>query len=280
MTQRIAGSEAVQSKGWLQAHRWLLLRRASQLGILGLFLLGPLTGIWMIKGTLSASTTLGVLPLADPLAVLQSLAAGHVPAVTALVGALIVAVFYALIGGRVFCAWVCPVNILTDASAWLNRRLELKRNLNLSRSTRYWLLGLIILLAATTGSIVWEWLNPVTAVQRGLLFGIGLSWLAAAAVFVFDAFVLRHGWCGHLCPVGATYSLLGFFSLLRVKADGRKRCTDCMDCFAICPEPQVIRPALTDDERSSAVILSQNCLNCGRCIDVCPQNVFCFSKRF
>ncbi|WP_417914828.1 quinol dehydrogenase ferredoxin subunit NapH [Candidatus Electronema sp. JM] len=277
MKQRIAGREAVATKGWLRAHKWLLLRRISQLGILGLFLLGPLAGIWLIKGTLSASTVLGFLPLTDPLIFVQSLAARHLPETTAVFGFIAVLAIYSLLGGRTYCAWVCPVNLVTDAAAWTNRRLELKKNLSLSKATRWWLLGFIIILSALTGSIVWEAVNPVTALQRGLLFGMGLGWLLLAAIFIFDAFVLRHGWCGHLCPVGASYSLLGSIALLRVKAAGRDRCTDCMDCFTVCPEPQVIRPALKGD--ASPVILAHNCLNCGRCMDVCPQDVFCFSKR-
>ena len=32
------GKEAIEAKGWLKANKWLLLRRLSQLGILGLFL--------------------------------------------------------------------------------------------------------------------------------------------------------------------------------------------------------------------------------------------------
>uniref|UniRef100_UPI00405736AA quinol dehydrogenase ferredoxin subunit NapH n=1 Tax=Candidatus Electronema sp. TaxID=2698783 RepID=UPI00405736AA len=277
MKQRIAGREAVEKKGWLRAHKWLLLRRLSQFGILGLFLLGPLAGVWIISGTLSASTVLGFLPLTDPLLLIQSLVAGHLPETAAVFGFIAVLVIYSLLGGRTYCAWVCPVNLVTDAAAWTNRRLELKKNLNLSKATRWWLLGFIIALSAATGSIVWEAVNPVTALQRGLLFGMGLGWLLLAAIFVFDAFVLRHGWCGHLCPVGAAYSLLGFTAALRVKAAGRDRCTDCMDCFTVCPEPQVIRPALKGD--ASPVFLSHNCLNCGRCMDVCPQDVFCFSQR-
>ncbi|MCW5206015.1 quinol dehydrogenase ferredoxin subunit NapH [Desulfobulbus sp. F5] len=274
--KRTPGQEAIEKKGWLRANTWLLLRRASQLGILGMFLLGPLAGLWLIKGTLSASTAFGFLPLTDPLTVAQSLAAGHVPEAAALVGMLVVLAIYTVIGGRMYCAWVCPINLITDTAAWLNRRLEIKGNLNLSRSLRYWLLGMIIISAAITGSIIWEWFNPVTMLQRGLLFSMGFGWLLAAEIFILDAFVLRHGWCGHLCPVGAAYSLLGFTAALRVKAARRERCTDCTDCFAVCPEPQVIRPAL---KGSSDVILSHNCLNCGRCIDVCPQEVFVFSKR-
>lgn len=280
MTSRIAGREAVQKKGWLQAQKWLLLRRMSQLGLLFLFLLGPLAGIWIVTGSFSASMTLGVLPLTDPLALLQSFFAGHAIAGTALVGMLIVSVFYFLVGGRVYCSWACPVNMITDGAAWLNRRLDLKKNVSISRFIRYWLLGAILILAYFTGTIVWEWLNPVTIFQRGLLFGMGLGWVLVGAIFILDMFVVRRGWCGHICPVGALYSLLGFFSLLRVKAVRREACTDCMDCFAVCPEPQVIRPALKGDIGSSPVILSNNCINCGRCIDTCPYDVFQFSKRF
>lgn len=280
MSTRIAGREAMREKGWLRAQKWLLLRRLSQLGILLLFLLGPLAGIWIVKGSFSASMTLGILPLTDPLIIVQSFFAGHAIAVTALSGMLIVTVFYFLVGGRVYCSWACPINMITDAAAWLNRRLGLKKSITISRFVRYWLLGAVVLLAYLTGTIIWEWLNPVTIFQRGLLFGMGLGWVLVGAIFFLDIFVVRRGWCGHLCPVGALYSLLGFFSLLRVKAARREQCTDCMDCFAVCPEPQVIRPALKGDPRSSSLILSNNCINCGRCIDTCPHDVFQFSKRF
>ncbi len=279
MSKRIPGREAVRIKGWLATNKWLLLRRISQLGILGLFLAGPLAGIWIIKGTLSASMTLGFLPLTDPLLLLQSLVAGHAVTATAVVGALIMLVFYAVIGGRVFCAWVCPVNLLTDASAWLNQRAGLRQGITISRATRYWFMAMILVLAAVSGGIVWEQLNPVTVLQRGLLFGMGSGWLLLVAVFLFDAFVVRRGWCGHLCPVGAFYSLPGFASALRVKAVQREQCTNCMDCFTVCPEPQVIRPALKAEEGRSAVVLANNCFNCGRCIDICPHNVFRFSRR-
>lgn len=280
MISRVPGREAVQMKGWLQAQKWLLLRRISQLAILGLFLLGPLAGIWIVRGSFSSSTTLGFLPLTDPLIILQSFLAGHAVAAKALIGGLIVFAFYSMVGGRVYCSWACPVNLLTDAAAWLNRRLDLKKSLSMSRFTRYWLFAMILILASVTGSIVWEWLNPVTIFQRGLLFGMGLGWVLIAAILVLDVFITRRGWCGHLCPVGAFYSLLGFASILRVKAAQREQCTDCMDCFTVCPEPQVIRPALKGDEQSSTVIFSNNCINCGRCIDICPHNVFRFSKRY
>ena len=274
------GAESVEAHGWLHAHKWLLLRRASQLGILALFLVGPWLGLWIIKGNLSSSLLLGVLPLTDPYLLLQSVAAGQLPYKEGLLGGGIVLAFYLLLGGRLFCSWVCPVNIVTDAAAWLRRRLGIKGGRVPSEYTRYWLLGMTLVASALTGSIAWEWVNPVSMLHRGLIFGFGLSWGIVAAVFLYDLLMASRGWCGHVCPVGAFYGLLGKTALIRVTADKRSKCNDCMDCFAVCPEPQVIRPALKAVGQPHPVILDQDCTSCGRCIDVCSKQVFRLTTRF
>ncbi|MRR49556.1 MAG: 4Fe-4S binding protein, partial [Rhodocyclaceae bacterium] len=164
------------ARGWLARLRWLLLRRLSQLGILGLFLAGPWFGLWIVKGNLTSSLTLDVLPLTDPYVLLQSVLAGQSsiwPYSTALIGAAIVVAFYLLVGGRVFCAWVCPVNAVTDAAAWSRRRLGIKSGRAPDVRTRYWLLGGTLLAAFATGSLAWEWVNPVSILHRGLIFGLG-----------------------------------------------------------------------------------------------------------
>jgi len=268
-------------RGAVARNKWLLLRRVSQLGVLALFLIGPLAGIWVVKGTLASSLTLGVLPLTDPYMLLQSLTAGNVPASAAMVGAVIVLAFYALVGGRVYCSWVCPINIVTDASRWAAVRLGIPRGWQPKRTLRYWVLGMTLVASAATGVIVWELVNPITLLYRGLLYGVGLAWVAVLAVFLFDLFVSRRGWCGHVCPVGAFYGLAGSFALVRVNAANRGDCDDCMDCYAVCPEPHVITPALKGAENGAGpVIKSRDCSNCGRCIDVCDRKVFGFSHRF
>ena len=275
------GKEAVTTKGWLRASKWLILRRMSQFGILGLFLLGPLAGIWIVKGNLAYSMTLDVLPLSDPHILLQAVLAGVEPHKEALIGVSIVIVFYMLIGGRVFCSWVCPVNLVTDLSCCVRRMLGIRSSTQLSRSARYWLLGVTLILPLITGAIVWEMFNPVSMAFRGLVFGLGMAWVILLGIFLFDIFVAKEGWCGRLCPVGAFYSLLGWKSLVRVVAEDREKCDDCMDCFEVCPEEQVIRPALKGAAQGiGPVILSSNCTNCGRCIDVCPEDVFHFGSRF
>jgi ferredoxin-type protein NapH len=273
--------EAIETKGWFGAHRFLILRRLSQLTVLLSFLVGPWFGWWLVKGNLNYSLTLGTVPLADPLVLLQSLLTGHVPERNAIIGVAMVTGFYMLVGGRVFCSWVCPVNMVTDAASALRRRLDIRGGADLPRETRYWILALVLLLAVTTGGIVWELVNPVSMLPRGLMFGMGAGWLLIGGIFLFDTFVMKRGWCSYLCPVGAFYSLLGRFSLVRVKAGKRDACNDCLDCFVVCPEQQVIKLPLKGAKKgASPVILSGNCTNCGRCIDVCSKDVFSFSSRF
>jgi len=279
------GAEAVAAKGWLGAHRWLLLRRLVQIGILLLFLAGPLFGLkwagqWIVKGNLSSSLTLGVLPLTDPYLLLQTLAARHWPTEGKMwIGAAIVLVFYALVGGRVFCAWVCPVNMVTDAAAWLRQFFGIKGGAHMSRAVRYWALAMTLIVAFATGSIAWELVNPVSMMHRAIIFSAGAMWAVIVALFLFDLFVVPRGWCGHLCPVGAFYSLIGRFSWLRIGAVRRAACNDCADCYAVCPEPVIIKPALKGTDGAGPVITSVNCTNCGRCIDVCSKDVFEFGGR-
>jgi ferredoxin-type protein NapH len=277
---RNLGREAIRTKGWFGAHKWLLLRRLSQLGILTLFLTGPLLGVWIVKGNLAASMTLDVLPLTDPHVLLQSMLYGVTPETSAVIGVAIVLVFYFLVGGRVYCSWVCPVNMITDLAAWLRRRLGIRTSSQISRHTRLWMLGLTLLLPLLTGSIVWELVNPVSMTFRGIVFGMGAAWLILLAVFLFDLLVARDGWCGHVCPVGAFYNLVGTRSLLKINAANRQACDDCNECFAICPEPQVIKPALKGARQGlGPVILSSDCTNCGRCIDICGKHVFSYGGR-
>ncbi|MFT3962902.1 quinol dehydrogenase ferredoxin subunit NapH [Propionivibrio sp.] len=271
---------AAPSRPWLVRQRWLLLRRASQLAILALFVAGPWLGVWVLKGNLSASLIFDTVPLTDPLLALQSMLAGHWPYVTALTGAAIVLVFYLLVGGRVFCSWVCPVNLVADAAAWLRRRLGIKTGRAPDADTRLWLLAGVLAAAAVSGTLVWEWVNPVSLLHRALIFGLWGSLLPIAGIFLYDLLIANHGWCGHVCPVGAFYGLLGRLALIRVSAARRDACDDCMDCFVVCPEPQVIRPALKQAGQSHPLILAGDCTNCGRCIDVCDRQVFKMTHRF
>ncbi len=270
-----AGKAAIESLGWWKAHRFLILRRISQITIMALFMAGPTLDL--LRGNLSSSRLFDVIPFTDPLLLLQTVAAGHLPELTAILGALIVVGLYAVIAPRAFCAWVCPLNIVTDMAAWMRRKLNLKTSYSWSKQTRYWLIPVLLIGSAISGNALWVWIDPVSALHRGLIFGMGAGWVLILLVFLLDLLLVEHGWCGHLCPLGATYGIIGRNSVIRITAVERGACTKCMDCFNVCPEPQVLREPLKEGDPR---VMDQDCISCGRCIDVCSEKVFKFKTKF
>jgi len=257
--------------------KYLLMRRFVQISILILYFGANAYGWKMLQGDLSGSLLFGLIPLGDPYAVIQMLVAGAALAADILIGAVIIAVFYTVVGGRAFCSWVCPINMVTDLANWLRRRLgiaQVQKRVYMSRNIRYWVLGISLLLSAVMGIAAFEIISPISMAHRGLVFGIGFGGGAILVIFMFDLFVHEHGWCGHICPLGGFYSLLGKFSLIRVKHNA-ENCTACMKCKEVCPEKEVLFMIA----KSSESVLKGECTNCGRCIDVCGDDALDFSIR-
>ena len=258
--------------------KYLLLRRMTQVTLLVLYFGANAYGWHILEGTFGSSLLFGKIPLADPYTALQVLATGFVAGTDVLLGAAIITVFYMIIGGRAFCSWVCPINMVTDLANWARRKLKLdKEEVNyrfLKRSTRYWIMVLGLIVSAIVGVAAFETLSPITIMQRGIIFGFGAGIAVIIAIFLFDLFGVKNGWCGHLCPLGAAYSIIGQKSLIRVKHD-HEACTACMECKVVCPENQVLWMI----NKSSVPVTDGECTNCGRCIDVCNDDALEFGIR-
>ncbi len=262
---------------WLYKHRFLIARRIVQLTILGLYIGGNALGWEILRGNLSSSRIFDLIPMADPYAVLQMFVSGAMLATNVIVGAIIVLLFYSIVGGRAFCSWVCPMNMVTDFANWLRVKTGLHKDewqLRLSRKTRYWILGLSLVLSFLVGAPAFEFISPISMLHRGLVFGMGFGIFAVLTVFLFDLFVAKNGWCGHVCPLGAFYSLISKPSVIRVKHDSDK-CTLCMNCKNICPEKQVLWMV----GKETTFVSSGECINCARCIEVCNDDALNFGLR-
>ena len=139
-----------------------MARRFVQLAVLALFIgtvrLGwTLLGEPLLNGTLTSSLIAGSVPMSDPFALLQKLFAGHKPELTMVTGALIVLAIYVIAGGRAFCAWVCPMNIVTDAAFSARKSLNVPASsLRLSRHARYALAAAALLASAVSGTAAFE----------------------------------------------------------------------------------------------------------------------------
>ena len=254
--------------------KYLILRRIVQLSILFLYFGANYYGWGILAGNLSSSSILGTVPLSDPYAVLQMFVAGAVISSNLLIGAVVILLFYGIFGGRAFCSWVCPVNIITDAANWTRRKFGfdmVEKKQPSSRKIRYWVLFISLVISYFLGIAAFEFISPISMVHRGLVFGMGFGWATIAILYLFDLFVLKNGWCGHICPLGGFYSIIGKFRLLKVRHDS-DACTACMKCKVVCPESQV----LSMIAKESIPVLSGECVNCGRCIEVCEDNALGF----
>lgn len=261
----------------IKKYRYLILRRFSQISIMVLYFAANAWGFNILQGNLSSSLLLEIVPLSDPYAAIQMFAAGAVLSADLLIGSSIILIFYTIVGGRAFCSWVCPINMITDLSNYIRRRFgfnKIQKRQPASRNIRYYVIIMSLIISFALGITAFEFISPISMVHRGVVFGLGFGWAAMLVIFLFDLFVLKHGWCGHICPLGGFYSLMGRFSLIRVDHNA-ENCTACMECKEVCPEDQVLFMI----DKSSEQILSGECTNCARCIEVCNDDALNFNIR-
>lgn len=262
--------------------RWSTARRIVQLSILAAFALTArgwtILDRPVLAGDLSSSRFMDAVPLSDPLAFLERLFALHAPTMTSLTGFLVVTALYLVLGSRTFCGWVCPMNMVVEAAAFARTRLGLKADaVKLSRSLRYGVLAGVLAASALLQTAAFEAVSPQALIWRDVVYGSGLSALAAALlIFAVEVGISKNAWCGHICPLGAFWALVGKVQkrpLIRIRFDSES-CTRCGDCLRACPEQQIIK---FKELEKNPFIPTGECLNCGRCIESCPEASLKFS---
>ncbi len=267
-------------------------RRVVQCAMLVLFCLPLVAAGWGLAGKFSggdaavptpaegvfygslASSSVGGVTLLDPLAALQVAAASRDLAPVLAVGVLPVLVAYGLVRGRAFCGWVCPVNLLGEATDWLRRRLGIEvRERAVPRHAKLGVAAAVVALSALVGVPVFEMFNPVGAVNRGLLFGALAGVWTLVAVLVCDLLWSRRVWCRALCPMGGLYEALGRAGQVNVAID-HDACVQCDRCKAVClADPVILEPALSGED---VIVRAGDCLACGACVDACPADALRF----
>ncbi len=256
----------------LSTWRYLLWRRLIQISVMLVFMAGNYLEWSILRGNYSAASVINQIPLADPFAAMQMLLAGAVMGVDILIGAAIVFVFYTVFFGRAFCSWICPLNLVIDLAHAVGKRLKLKFiEIRMSSSIRYYILAASLILSGILGYAVFELVNPISILHRGLIFGIGMGWGIIGAIFLIELIVKENVWCSKLCPLGGFYSVTTRYSLVKVYHK-KDKCTNCDACFAVCPEVQVLDRV----GHSSGFIRYGACTNCARCIEVCDDQALQF----
>ena len=187
-----------------------------------------------------------------------------------LLGGLVIGV---IVAGGAFCGWVCPFGALQDGLTGLRKRLKIKEIViapkadRVLRYGRYLILALVLFQTISTVKLWFADFDPYrTIFGLGWLFEFNLeaNWPAytIALLIIGGSFLIERAWCRYLCPLGGTISLLGKFSLLRIRRSG-DACKSCAICEKPCP---VKLPVATVNTVSS------DCIGCLNCVEACPRH--------
>ena len=277
-------------KSWREkygsSHKWRNIRWAVLLFINVLFFLSFLLDLSLLEGSLSGSRMFGFY-LMDPFNTLQllviSVYTGHWVHLTMnfVIGGGTIFIFYFLMGGRTFCSWVCPYHFLAEWGERLHNYLVKKKKIKehtYNRYLRYVFWVGFLLLAFFTKNLVFEDINPIGIISRVTIYGPGLILLWVLFLISFERLYSKRFWCRYVCPVGATWSMVGNVSPFGVKFE-LDNCAHCRDCQSVCLVPHELWFVEKGKATERRHDVGSDCTRCGLCIDVCPGEALSYTIK-
>ncbi len=261
--------------------RWILV-----ISIHLLFFLSFFIDLQMLEGTLSGSRFLG-FHMIDPFMTMEVfLATYHMP-INIIIGTTTIIVVYLILGGKSYCAWVCPYGILSEiGEKWHNTLVKKKiiKSRKFDHRVRYIFWAIFLTLSFTSGFIVFETFNVVGILSRAIAYGWSVALIWVVVVLVMEVFFSRRAWCSYICPIGTTYGMIGKVSALRI--EWSDSCDSCMVCHDVCFVPHVLeitkakyKKQIDEKKIETQYITDADCTLCGRCIDVCHMDALKFDFR-
>ena len=270
---------ASEGKALAGKFAWRRLRRAVlSLAFLVLIvtpLLNGYLGVTFVQGWYQ-SFGIGDLRIISPLEGLESLLVSRQLSFSVLVGMLI-PVITAVLLGRVFCSWVCPISFLAEVFAALRKRVtgnkRLRDRLVLTKKVLWFALIGELSASLVLGAPIFVFLSPPGLVGKELMSFFYLHQVALEGFVVLFVLALelvtRRFYCRYFCPLGALLALLGTRRRLIVSFR-KSRCTDCRRCSNACPLG--LDPYLGESS-------GPYCWNCGVCIDSCREQALEYGWR-
>ena len=184
----------------------------------------------------------------------------------------------ALVAGRAFCGWLCPLGAVQDFVAeWTRKLFGEKRHIRGKQSktilllrlpvivdrplryTKYLALAVILIASLYMAFPPLREFCPVRAV-----FGLkmtALLWLTLV-VFLAGSILVERFWCKYFCPLGATLAIFNKISPVRLVADFGQ-CNDCGRCDIECSM------GLADVPRN---LDHPECVRCMECLNTCARD--------
>lgn len=223
----------------------------------------------------------GAFSLLCPLGGLEALLSSKTFVPAALISLVVVCVL-AVLFGRTWCAWGCPVKVtrgLLGGKTACNEQPNCSKSIKetFAQDKRLWVLVGMLLAAVIVGFPVFCLVCPV-----GLTFGTVISVIRLIAdaevtvdLIVFPVclvveLVLMKRWCVSICPIGGLLSLFGRFARIGRPTVAWETCAraqggSCHACFEACDEK-------IDLHAENAAAQLADCTRCKKCQVACPTN--------
>lgn len=265
--------------------RLLRLRRLVQVAALALLAATPWlnrSGFTGMKGSLFAFDFFGC-PFADPLGPVQMLLSGMAPGWRLAAGGG-AALLLALCLGRVFCSWLCPFGLLSEAVQGLRSKAAPPKPAKHGFRSRAAVMLAGLTLAALLGFPLLNQLSlpggfslglitaaaplsdkAILSLETRILF-FALPFLPVLLVLAAEIVTGKRLWCRWVCPQSVLLSLMARLPLAPRLQRSLSRCT-CKNgahaCRAACP--------LGLDPRNPRSASPLECTNCGACVLACSR---------
>ena len=185
---------------------------------------------------------------------------------------MIVVAAMAMLWGRVYCGYLCPQMIFSEASIALESWLQRTVNKHVGGSTRlrsllskavfYVLAGLASVVLAFV--FISYFVEPRDLLHRLLSLDIktagGIAGATTTILTLIDFLFVRLRFCTTVCPYGYLQGMLtdGHTLLVHYRDDNHE-CIECMKCLRVCH--------MGIDIRNSPYQIE--CVGCGECIEGC-----------
>jgi polyferredoxin len=185
--------------------------------------------------------------------------------------------------GRIYCGYLCPQMIFSEASIavenklrrLVNKRfmkLDAKKRQSISKALFYFALGIISIFLAFV--FISYFVEPVDLARRLFSLDIktagGIAGAATTLITFLDFTFVRQHFCTTVCPYGYLQGMLGDNNTLIVHyRDEQNDCIECKKCVRVCHMGIDIRHSPYQME----------CIHCGECIDACEDVLGRFGKE-